>query len=146
MRALNMCYSTLVSNEEIEKNGWVEGEDVLTVPDYDWVDGRLKVTHNPANCSFLTPKVRQGILPLILATVYNERKKVKKYMKTLYGTDQYAVQDGKQLALKVVMNSIYGFTGAKKGYLPEPRIASSVTKYGRGLTLRTMDSVNNNPA
>lgn len=146
MRALNMCYSTLVSSEEIEKNGWVEGEDVLTVPDYDWVDGRLKVTHNPNNCSFLTPKVRQGILPLILATVYNERKKVKKYMKTLYGTDQYAVQDGKQLALKVVMNSIYGFTGAKKGFLPEPRIASSVTKYGRGLTLRTMDSVNNNPA
>jgi DNA polymerase elongation subunit (family B) len=145
MRALNMCYSTLVTNEEIEKNGWVEGEDVLTVPDYDWVDGRLKVTHNPNNCSFVTPKVRQGVLPLILATVYNERKKVKKYMKTLYGTDQYAVQDGKQLALKVVMNSIYGFTGAKKGFLPEPRIASSVTKYGRGLTLRTMDSVNNNP-
>ena len=145
MRALNMCYSTLVSNEEIEANGWVEGEDVLTVPDYDWVDGRLKVTHNPNNCSFLTPKVRQGVLPLILATVYNERKKVKKYMKSLYGTDQYAVQDGKQLALKVVMNSIYGFTGAKKGFLPEPRIASSVTKYGRGLTLRTMDSVNNNP-
>lgn len=146
MRALNMCYSTLVSNEDIEKNGWVEGEDVLTVPDYDWVGGRLKVTHNPNNCSFLTPKVRQGILPMILATVYNERKKVKKYMKSLYGTDQYAVQDGKQLALKVVMNSIYGFTGAKKGFLPEPRIASSVTKYGRGLTLRTMDSVNNNPA
>ena len=145
MRALNMCYSTLVSNEEIEANGWVEGEDVLTVPDYDWVDGRLKVTHNPKNCSFVTPKIRQGVLPLILATVYNERKKVKKYMKTLYGTDQYAVQDGKQLALKVVMNSIYGFTGAKKGFLPEPRIASSVTKYGRGLTLRTMDSVNNNP-
>lgn len=145
MRALNMCYSTLVTNEEIEANGWVEGEDVLTVPDYDWVDGRLKVTHNPNNCSFVTPKIRQGILPRILATVYYERKKVKKYMKSLYGTDQYAVQDGKQLALKVVMNSIYGFTGAKKGFLPEPRIASSVTKYGRGLTLRTMDSVNNNP-
>jgi len=146
MRALNMCYSTLVTNEEIEKNGWVEGEDVRTVPDYDWVDGRLKVTHNPDNCSFLTTKLRQGILPLMLATMYNERKRVKKEMKKHYGTDDYAVLDGKQLALKVVMNSVYGFTGAKKGYLPEPRIASSVTKYGRGLTLRTMDSVNNNPA
>lgn len=146
MRALNMCYSTLVTNEEIQKNGWVEGEHVRTVPDYDWVDGRLKVTHNPNNCSFLTNKVRQGILPLMLATMYNERKRVKKEMKKHYGTDDYAVLDGKQLALKVVMNSVYGFTGAKKGYLPEPRIASSVTKYGRGLTLRTMDSVNNNPA
>lgn len=146
MRALNMCYSTLVTNDEIEKNGWVEGEDVRTVPDYEWVDGRLKVTHNPDNCSFLTTKIRQGILPLMLATMYNERKRVKKEMKKQYGTDDYAVLDGKQLALKVVMNSVYGFTGAKKGYLPEPRIASSVTKYGRGLTLRTMDSVNNNPA
>ena len=110
-----MCYSTLVTNEEIEKNGWVEGEDVRTVPDYDWVDGRLKVTHNPNNCSFLTTKVRQGILPLMLATMYNERKGVKKEMKKHYGTDDYAVLDGKQLALKVVMNSVYGFTGAKKG-------------------------------
>ena len=146
MRALNMCYSTLVSNEEIQENGWVEGEDVRTVPDYDWVDGRLKVTHNPNNCSFLTTKIRQGILPRMLATMYNERKRVKKVMKSQYGTEDYAVSDGKQLALKVVMNSVYGFTGARKGYLPEPRIASSVTKYGRGLTLRTMDSVNNNPA
>lgn len=145
MRALNMCYSTLVTKEQIEANGWVEGEDVRTVPDYEWIDGRLKVTHNPDNCSFLTTKVRQGILPLMLATMYNERKRVKKIMKKHYGTDDYAVFDGKQLALKIVMNSVYGFTGARKGYLPEPRIASSVTKYGRGLTLRTMDSVNNNP-
>lgn len=145
MRALNMCYSTLVSKEQIETNGWVEGEDVRTVPDYEWIEGRLKVTHNPDNCSFLTTKIRQGILPLMLATMYNERKRVKKVMKKHYGTDDYAVFDGKQLALKIVMNSVYGFTGARKGYLPEPRIASSVTKYGRGLTLRTMDSVNNNP-
>lgn len=145
MRALNMCYSTLVTKEQIEANGWVEGEDVRTVPDYEWINGRLKVTHNPDNCSFLTTKVRQGILPLMLATMYNERKRVKKIMKQHYGTDDYAVFDGKQLALKIVMNSVYGFTGARKGYLPEPRIASSVTKYGRGLTLRTMDSVNNNP-
>ena len=66
-------------------------------------------------------------------------------MKLKYGSSEADVLDGKQLAIKVVMNSIYGFTGAKKGYLPEPKIASSVTKYGRGLTLRTMDSVNNNP-
>ena len=145
MRACNMCYCTIVTREEIEKNGWVEGEDVITIPDYEWVNGRLKVTHNPKNVSFVLPNVRQGILPLMLATLHGERKRVKKEMKKQYGTDGYAILDGKQLAIKVVMNSIYGFTGARKGYLPEPRIASSVTKYGRGLTLRTMDSVNNNP-
>ena len=141
-----MCYSTLVSNEQIAANNWVEGEDVRTVPDYEWKDGRLKIIHNPDNVSFLTTKVRQGILPLMLETLHGERKKVKKEMKAKYGTDEADVLDGKQLAIKVVMNSVYGFTGAKKGYLPEPEIASAVTKIGRGLTLRTMDSVDNNPA
>ena len=144
MQAVNMCYSTLVSNEEIERNGWKEGVDVITVPDYDWVDGRLKITHNPNNCSFVTSRVREGVLPRILTDLLNERRKVKKEMKKHYGTDMGAMLNGKQLALKVVCNSVYGFTGAKKGFLSEPRIASSVTKYGRGLTLRTMDSVNSN--
>ena len=145
MQAVNMCYSTLVSNQDIAENNWIEGVDVITVPDYDWVDGRLKITHNPNNCSFVTRKVREGILPQILTALLAERRKVKKEMKAHYGTDKGAMLNGKQLALKVVCNSIYGFTGAQRGYLSEPRIASSVTKYGRGLTLRTMDSVNNNP-
>ena len=144
MRALNMCYSTIVSNEEIAANGWVEGVDVRTVPDYEWVDGRLNIIHNPDNVSFLTKETRQGVLPRILAKLYSQRKEVKKEMKAAYGTPQEAILDGVQLALKVVMNSIYGFTGAKKGYLPEPDIAESVTKYGRGCTLKCKDYVDAN--
>ena len=67
MQALNMCYSTIVTREEIERNGWVEGEHVRTVPDYEWKDGKLITTHNPNNTSFITTKVRQGILPLMLS-------------------------------------------------------------------------------
>lgn len=144
MRAMNMCYSTIVSNEEIAANGWVEGKDVRTVPDYEWIDGRLKIVHNPDNVSFLTKETRPGVLPRILAKLYSQRKEVKKEMKAKYGTPDEAVLNGVQLAIKVVMNSIYGFTGAKKGYLPEPRIAESVTKYGRGCTLKCKDYVDNN--
>ena len=43
------------------------------------------------------------------------------------------VKDGFQLAMKVSMNSIYGFTGAKFGRLPEKRIAAAVTATGRGM-------------
>ena len=39
--------------------------------------------------------------------------------------------NGKQLAYKVSMNSVYGFTGASKGMLPCVPIASSVTRKGR---------------
>lgn len=145
MQAMNMCYSTLVTRPTIDAMDWTEDEDVRTVPDYEMGD-RLKIIFNPNNVSFVTTSVREGILPKILNDVLNERRAVKKQMKQHYGTPYYGVLNGRQLALKVTANSVYGFTGAKKGFLPEPRIASSVTKYGRGLTLRTMDMVDNNPA
>ena len=145
MQAMNMCYSTLVSRHTINRMEWTEDQHVRTVPDYELGD-RLNIIFNPDNVSFVTTDVREGILPKILNDVLNERRAVKKEMKAHYGTPHYGVLNGRQLALKVTANSVYGFTGAQKGYLPEPRIASSVTKYGRGLTLRTMDLVDNNPA
>lgn len=48
-----------------------------------------------------------------------------------------AVQNGRQLALKISANSVYGFTGATVGQLPCIPIASSVTSYGRDLLLQT---------
>ncbi len=53
-------------------------------------------------------------------------------MKSLNSNDNlYAVLNGVQLAIKVSMNSIYGFTGAKYGRLPNKRIAAAVTACGR---------------
>jgi DNA polymerase elongation subunit (family B) len=42
-----------------------------------------------------------------------------------------AVLDGRQLALKVSANSVYGFTGATIGQLPCLEISSSVTSFGK---------------
>jgi hypothetical protein len=50
---------------------------------------------------------------------------------------EYAVQNGRQLALKVSANSVYGFTGATVGQLPCLPIASTTTAYGRELLLQT---------
>ena len=54
-----------------------------------------------------------------------------------------AVLDGRQLALKVSANSVYGFTGATVGQLPCLEISSSTTSYGTWLpsdsTLRQRD-------
>ena len=41
------------------------------------------------------------------------------------------VLDGRQLALKISANSVYGFTGAQVGKLPCLEISSSVTAFGR---------------
>ena len=55
----------------------------------------------------------------------------KKDMARTRGTPMEAVYNGKQLAYKISMNSVYGFTGVTYGMLPCVAIASSVTKQGR---------------
>jgi len=54
------------------------------------------------------------------------------------------VYNGKQLAYKVSMNSIYGFTGAGKGILPCVPIASTTTCRGRGMIEETKNYVEAN--
>lgn len=48
-----------------------------------------------------------------------------------------AVLDGRQLALKVSANSVYGFTGATIGKMPCLEISSSTTAYGREMIENT---------
>ncbi|MBH45082.1 MAG: hypothetical protein CMC93_00520 [Flavobacteriaceae bacterium] len=147
MMCMNMSYETIVSREKMLRMGWTEGKEVRTVPDYYWKDGRMqtKINYN-TNIIFKTKETNQGILPEILGSLWEERKRVKKEMKKHHPDSvPYKIANGRQLGLKVCMNSIYGFTGASVGFLPDKRIAESVTKYGRGLTLRTQDLIENHP-
>ena len=50
-----------------------------------------------------------------------------------------AVLDGRQLALKISANSVYGFTGAQIGQLPCLEISSSVTSFGREMINTTKE-------
>ena len=75
------------------------------------------------------------------------RKKAKADMKAekAKGKDfdplRYAVFDGRQLALKVSANSVYGFTGAQVGQLPCLEISSTVTAFGRQMIESTKQHV-----
>jgi DNA polymerase delta subunit 1 len=60
------------------------------------------------------------------------------------GTPMEAVYNGQQLAYKISMNSIYGFTGASKGMLPCVAIASTVTMRGRQMIEETKNYVEAN--
>ncbi|KAF7239738.1 DNA polymerase delta catalytic subunit [Varanus komodoensis] len=51
------------------------------------------------------------------------------------------VLDGRQLALKVSANSVYGFTGAQVGKLPCLEISQSVTGFGRQMIEKTKQLV-----
>lgn len=68
---------------------------------------------------------------MILEELITARKKAKQELAVATDPFVKAVLDGRQLALKISANSVYGFTGAQVGQLPCLPISSSVTAYGR---------------
>lgn len=116
MMAHNLCYTTLLDRTTIERLRLVEGEDYVKTPNNDF---------------FATRKKREGLLPIVLQDLLAARKRAKNDLKVEKDPFKRAVLDGRQLALKVSANSVYGFTGATIGKLPCLAISSSTTAYGR---------------
>jgi len=123
MVAHNLCYSTLVMDPKYDNLPGVEYETF----------GPHKFAQNVVS-----------LLPTILTDLKAFRKKAKKLMAAAEGTPMEAVYNGQQLAYKISMNSIYGFTGASKGMLPCVPIASTVTMRGRQMIEETKNYVEAN--
>lgn len=83
----------------------------------------------------------QGILPEILEELLSARKRAKKDLKLATDPLKKSVLDGRQLALKISANSVYGFTGAVVGKLPCLEISSSVTSFGRDMIEETKQKI-----
>jgi hypothetical protein len=82
------------------------------------------------------------LLPKILADLKLYRKQAKKDMGKVGKNDPlYNIYNSKQLAYKISMNSVYGFTGALKGMLSCLPIASTVTRQGRDMIKASKDYV-----
>lgn len=117
MIAHNYDYSTIVEDPEFDNLEGIEYSECVID------DIVVKFAQNV-----------KGIMPKILERLWKERKDIRKQMKSLSPEDPlYAVLNGVQLAIKVSMNSIYGFTGARYGRLPNKRIAAAVTATGRNM-------------
>lgn len=82
---------------------------------------------SPSGHVFVRNTTKKGILPQILDELLAARKRAKKDMAAATDPMEKAVQNGRQLALKISANSVYGFTGATVGQLPCVPIASSVS-------------------
>ncbi|KAF7551548.1 hypothetical protein G7046_g7693 [Stylonectria norvegica] len=126
MQAHNLCYTTLVSKGAIEKFELKKGEDYIVTPNGD---------------TFVTAKRRKGLLAQILEELLNARKQAKRELATETDPFKKAVLNGRQLALKISANSVYGLTGATTGKLPCLEIASSTTSFGRQMIERTKEEV-----
>ncbi len=79
-------------------------------------------------------KEPRGILPEIVKTLIDKRNAVKALIKSTKDPLQLVILDKRQLALKVMTNSIFGFTGVRKGgKRPLLEASSSITGKGRWL-------------
>ena len=124
MMAHNLCYSTLVM--DTHKYGNIPGIEYEQFGDHRFAQN--------------VPSV----LPAILNDLKAFRKQAKRDMANATSSAMKEVYNGKQLAYKISMNSMYGFTGASKGILPCMAIASTTTRKGRSMIEETKNYVEAN--
>jgi DNA polymerase I len=116
MIAHNLCYTTEIREE---------------CPDCNLIA-------SPSGGKFVPPDVRRGIVPRVLEKLLDERIKAKKAMKNpAISEGEKRRLDAKQYAMKILLNSFYGYSGYARARLYSPVIANSVTSYGRENLLKT---------
>lgn len=125
MIAENLCYSTLVRGAAAAAAAEADGRAVRT----------------PHGDVFLVSSERVGVLPRVLKRILAQRKLAKRELAAEQDPFRRGLLDGRQLALKISANSVYGFTGATIGRLPCFAISAGVTAYGRDMIFRTREHV-----
>lgn len=117
MMAHNLCYTTEVVGER--------PADVIVAP---------------TGGVFVSRKIVKGIVPSILEDLLNRRQETRAKMKTA-NEEEKRVLDATQLALKILLNSFYGYSGYTRARLYSLTLASAVTSFGRENILRTKDLI-----
>lgn len=90
---------------------------------------------------FVTPKVREGIIPKIVKQLITDRDEIKKQMKKAKNEKDRKMLEAKQIAIKYVTNSFYGYTGYVRARFYVLDVASAITSCGRELIQKTKDKV-----
>jgi DNA polymerase delta subunit 1 len=130
MRSSRLCPSTIVLDPKYAN---VPGVEYMTID----VEGTV----------YRFAQNTEAIVPDLLRDLAQYRKQAKRDMadaKKRGDAFMTSVYDGKQLAIKVSMNSVYGFFGATNGFLPCAPIAAAVTTIGRRMIEDTKNFVETN--
>ncbi|MBP1910050.1 DNA-directed DNA polymerase [Methanolobus bombayensis] len=121
MMAHNLCYTTVVDQDRPEN-----GETIVP----------------PSGGEFVSSEVAKGIMPSILENLLLRRTETKKRMKNASDESEYRVLDATQLALKILLNSFYGYSGYTRARLYSLTLANAVTSFGRDNILSTRALIN----
>jgi DNA polymerase I len=120
MMAHNLCYTTVVEKEH------PQGETVKP----------------PSGGEFVPADISKGIMPTILENLLRRRVETKKLMRNAATEEEHRVLDATQLALKILLNSFYGYSGYTRARLYSLPLANAVTSFGRENILNTRSIIN----
>ncbi len=93
-------------------------------------DKNVKYNTSPLKTKFVDESVKRGVFPELLTRLMNARSEAKKQMKMAKG-EKKRVLNARQLALKDISNSFYGYTGYIRARLYMLDVAKSITAFGR---------------
>jgi len=119
MMAHNLCYSTVVTDER---------------PPLE------EVVRSPSGGEFVESSVSPGIVPGVLHDLLAQRTEIKRQMKTA-SDEERTLLDAQQYALKILLNSFYGYSGYARARLYSLPLANAVTSFGRSNILNTKSMV-----
>ena len=134
-------YSSLYPSSMIAEN--ISHEMIVEDPQYDnlpeYTYNTIKFDQKLPNdtteeviCKFAKKTGEFGVIPEILNDLLTERKTVRKMAESETDVFMKAVYEGRQLALKLTANSLYGQIGAGTSPICYVKLAASTTAVGRG--------------
>ncbi|MDD1752656.1 MAG: DNA-directed DNA polymerase [Methanotrichaceae archaeon] len=119
MMAHNLCYSTVVTGKVPES---------------------YRTINAPSGGKFVPPEISPGIVPAILRDLLDQRTETKRLMKQA-NEEERRFLDAKQNAMKILLNSFYGYSGYARARLYSLVVANAVTSFGRENILKTKELI-----
>jgi DNA polymerase elongation subunit (family B) len=129
---MNMSIETKVKNEKYD-----------SLPNIIYHNAKFRDNDGNIQYRRFAQKDKMGVIPSILSNLLKERAIVKKQMKNEKNAFTEKILDGKQLALKVTANSLYGALGADTSPICDRDIAACTTAIGRDRLILAKNFVEN---
>jgi DNA polymerase elongation subunit (family B) len=141
----NSLYPSSIIDRNISHETIVIDSQFDNLPDYEYNNVTYKNGDGTTTtCRYARNKNKLGIIPEILQELLTERKITKKLMEKEPDAFKRSILDGKQLALKVTANSLYGQLGASTSPICMKELAASTTAVGREMLETARSFVENN--
>ncbi len=104
-------------------------------------DDSVEYIKTPNGISFVSKKVRAGIIPKVVDKLIKERDRLREEARKTQDENKKRLLEGKQIAVKYLTNSFYGYTGYSRARLYMLEVANSITACGRFLIQKTKETI-----